>query len=89
MEIQMTEEVLIKKLRRRGILTSSKKCSKCTSELKLTTRRRTKESKPYFTFRCTNSKCQCFQSLFADSYFSLFRKPFMMIIEIIKCSVVH
>ena len=85
MEIQMTEEVLIKKLRRRGILTSSK----CTSELKLTTRRRTKESKPYFTFRCTNSKCQCFQSLFADSYFSLFRKSFMMIIKIIKCSVVH
>ena len=78
-----SEEDLIKKLRRRGVLTSTKKCSKCSSELKLTTRKRNKESRPVFTLRCANPKCQSFQSVFANSYFSLFRKPFMMIIEII------
>ncbi len=81
----LNEESLINKMTRRGILTSNKKCSKCNSDLKLTTRKRNKESKPYFTLRCTNSKCQNYQSLFANLFFSLFRKPFMLIIEIIKC----
>ena len=58
-----SEEDLIKKLRRRGVLTSTKKCSKCSSELKLTTRKRNKESRPVFTLRCANRKCQSFQSV--------------------------
>ena len=58
-----SEEDLIKKLRRRGVLTSTKKCSKCSSELKLTTRKRNKESRPVFTLRCANPKCQSFQSV--------------------------
>ena len=54
-------------------------------DLKITTRKRTKDSKPIYTLRCTNPKCQKFHSLFVNSFFGLFQKPFWLMVELIKC----
>ena len=81
---KISEEEVINKLQKYNVIKKITKCSTCNSDVKLVTRTRAKGGNLLKSFRCINSKCQKYHSLTENSFFSLFRKPFMLIVEIIK-----
>ncbi|CAF1101621.1 unnamed protein product [Brachionus calyciflorus] len=77
------ENFWITRLQSLGILENNYVCI-CGSKLAIIDRKRNKLGNEHKTFRCTNSKCQKYQSIAKNSFFSLFKKPIFVIIEIIK-----
>lgn len=76
----------IKMLQNNGILSSNTKCysNECDGNMKIVTRKRNQEGNDLYYLRCTISTCQKYRSLLIDSFFSLYKKPFLVILELIK-----
>ena len=79
------EDNMILRLQEFNILKKIKNCRECGTHLRMVTRKRNKDDKnPKKSWRCINSKCQAYTSPFDGSFFQLFRKPFLVILELIK-----
>ena len=84
-EIKKDELELINKYQTIGILTSDFSCYFCCKKVNLVGRKRNKAGDEVLpTFRCSNPDCQKWQSIYRNSFFSLFRSPMLLIVEIIK-----
>lgn len=83
--IEKEEKDLIEKFQKNGILTNDLKCYFYCDKLVLVGRKRKNSYERVIpSFRCSNSFCQKFQSVYRNSFFSLFRTPMMLVVEIIK-----
>lgn len=82
-QIEISEVMLIGEFQKKGILTNQG-CYFCNSKLELVGRKRDKNSRVQASFRCTNTGCQKFQSVYRNSFFSLFKTPMLLVVEIIK-----
>ena len=85
MNIEKEEISQFNKLQKIGVIKSKTKSLSCGCALKLVSRTRGgKNANKLLTWRCSNSKCQKYESAFQDSFFRLFRKSFMLELLIIK-----
>lgn len=77
------DKSVIDRLQKLGVLKNDIECNKCSGIThKLVTRKRNKDGNDLLSWRC--EKCQTYNSVKDNSYFSLFKKPIWFIITLIK-----
>ena len=77
------DKVVIEKLQNLGILKKDVECKKCSGKIhQFVTRKRNKDGNNLCSWRC--KKCQTYQSVKDNSYFSLFKKPIWFKVALIK-----
>ena len=81
-EIDKLELNYIERFQTNGILTKDHNCYFCCTKLKLVGRRRNQNARIMASFRCP--KCEKYQSVYRNSFFSFLKSPLLLIVEIIK-----